>query len=405
MAKKTTPSCYKRLTKRFVESLNPPREKSVIVWDDEIRGFGVRVMPSGIKTFVLDYYVGNRRHRITVGRFGDRPIDEIRDDAERMRGQIASGIDPLARRDQRRGEPTFKMLADEYIARRCREKKSGHEDERIIRKDLLPAWSRKLAREITRREVMILVDEVKDRGAPIMANRTLSVVGRLFNFGIDRDLVQSNPAIRVRPVAKETRRERVLSAEEIRRLWRALDELAADPVTKTALRLVLVTAQRPGEIVGLEWREIDEENVWTIPAAKSKNGLPHRVPLSDLALKVLNALPRDDEGGFVFLSPVKLDRPLARAALSHALNRNREMIKMDHFSPHDLRRTAASMMASAGVSRVVISKVLNHVEPGVTSIYDRHSYDGEKRLALEAWAAKLRDIITGRKSDVVRMVR
>ena len=404
MAKRTSPWCYKRLTERFVESLPSPRDRFAFVWDDEIRGFGVRVMPSGIKTYVFDYKLDGMRHRVTIGRHGERPIDEIRGEAERMRGLVSSGVDPREGR-RRRGEPTFEELADEYIARRCGEKKSGREDARIIRKDLLPVWRRKLAREVTRRDVMLLVDDVKDRGAPIMANRTLSVVGRLFNFGIDRDLVQSNPAIRVRPVAKETRRERVLSAEEIRRFWRALDELAADPVTKTALRLVVITAARPGEVVGLEWREIDEENVWTIPAAKSKNGLPHRVPLSDLALEVLSALPRDDRGGFAFLSPVKLDRPIARHALARALYREREVLGLEPFTPHDLRRTAASMMASAGVSRVVLSKVLNHVERGVTAIYDRHSYDLDKRAALDAWAAKLRDIIAGRKTKVVPLVR
>ena len=394
-----------KLTKRFVDSLRPPREKPEIIWDEELGGFAVRVMPSGLRTYILDYRIAGRHRRMTVGRHGVYAPDEARKKARGMLNKIASGIDPFQERDEARGEPTFRMLAEEYIARRCSEKKSGREDERIIRKDLLPVWSQKLAREVTRHDVINLVDGIKNRGAGIMANRTLAVVGRLFNFAIDRDLAQANPADRVKRPAKENRRERALSAEEIRQFWRALDELSADPVTKVALRLVLVTGQRPGEIVGLEWKEIDEENTWTIPAEKSKNGLPHRVPLSNLALEVLSAIPRDDDGGFVFRSPVKLDRPIARHALARALYRARDALGIEAFTPHDLRRTAASMMASAGISRVVLAKLLNHVERGVTAIYDRHSYDNEKRAALEAWAGKLRDIIAGKRSKIVPIAR
>jgi integrase len=181
--------------------------------------------------------------------------------------------------------------------------------------------------------------------------------------------------------------------------------MPGEPETKLALKLLLTTAQRPGEVASLAWEEIDpEESVWTIPAEKSKNGLAHRVPLSPLALEIITSLPKGNEGP-VFSSPSDPKRPITRAALARIIYRGRKSLKMDPYTPHDLRRTAGSKMAAMGISRLTISKVLNHADRGITSIYDRHGYDAEKRAALEAWALKLKDIITDRKSKVVRMVR
>jgi integrase len=331
--------------------------------------------------------------------------DEARREARKKLNRISSGGDPVAEREAARGAATFRLLAEEYIRFRCEEKKSGYEDTRIIRRELLPHWSRKLAGDIHRRDVMKLTDEIKRRGAGIMANRTLSLISRVFNFGIDRELVETNPATRVRPPAKEKSRERVLENDEIKAFWNGLDKLPGEPETKLALKLLLTTAQRPGEIASLEWQEIDtEESVWTIPGEKSKNGLAHRVPLSSLALEILSSLPRANEGP-VFPSPSDPKRPITRAALARVIYRGRQTLKMDPYTPHDLRRTAASKMAGMGISRLTISKVLNHADRGITSVYDRHGYDAEKRDALETWASKLQDIIADRKTKVVRMVR
>lgn len=394
-----------KLRKRDIDALPIPKDKPVIYWDTVKPRFGLRITPAGVRTFVLDYTTKNgRQRRMTLGRFGEITAEQAREMAGDRLAEIRKGSDPLAEHEAARGAATFKTLAEEYIRYRCAEKKSGPEDARIIRRELLPHWGRKLAADIRRRDVMNLADEIKERGAGIMANRTLSVIRRLYNFGIDRELVEINPASRVKPPAKEKTRDRVLDNEEIKTLWSKIEKLPGDPATRLALRLILVTAQRPGEVASLAWEDIDTEGVWTIPAEKSKNGLAHRVPFSPFALELLHALPHGNKGP-VFPSPADPRRPITRAALARLLNRGRKVLKMERFSPHDLRRTAASKMAAMGVSRFVLSRVLNHVDTGITAVYDRHGYDGEKRTALETWAMKLRDIVEGRETKVLPLAR
>lgn len=394
-----------KLTKTFVDTVDTPESGFTIIWDDDLKGFGARVMSSGTITFLVDYRnKSGIQRRLSIGRYGVITPKEARKKAKRILNQVAEDKDPLETRAKSRKAPTFKMLAEEYITRRCSEKKSGHEDERIIHKDLIKPWGRIPAKDIGRRDVIELIDGIKDRGAGIMANRTLSVIKRMYNFGIDRELVEVNPAARVKPPAKENRRDRVLDEKEIKTLWKQLPKVPGSPLTLSALKLILVTAQRPGEVVSTEWSEIDiDAELWMIPAEKSKNGLAHRVPLSPVALGIINELGPGE--GYIFSSPIGSDRCLTAHSMSRLLNRNRDLLKIDHFTPHDLRRTAASHMASMGISRLVIAKILNHVETGVTAIYDRHGYDNEKREALNAWSAKLEQIIEGKKGKVVPIRR
>jgi integrase len=245
--------------------------------------------------------------------------------------------------------------------------------------------------------VIALLDAIVDRGSPIAANRTLAVIRRMFGWALSRDIVPVSPCVAVKAPAKENRRDRVLSADEIAFLWQALDtpNLAISPAIREALKLQLVTAQRKGEVIGAEWSEFDlDERVWTIPAGKAKNGMQHRVPLSPLALAVLDEieaatsqLPASGQGGpprWLFASP-RAGRPITGPAVDHAMRGNRDALGAGEATPHDLRRTAASHVTSIGISRLVVSKILNHAEPGVTAVYDRHSYDAEKRAALAAW--------------------
>jgi integrase len=282
---------------------------------------------------------------------------------------------------------------------------------------VIPAWGHRKAKDIARRDVIALLDAIVDRGSPIAANRTLAVIRRMFGWALSRDIVPVSPCVAVKAPAKENRRDRVLSADEIAFLWQALDtpDLAISPAIREALKLQLVTAQRKGEVIGAEWSEFDlDERVWTIPAGKAKNGMQHRVPLSPLALAVLDEIeaatsqpPASGQGGpprWLFPSP-RAGRPITGPAVDHAMRGNRDALGAGEATPHDLRRTAASHMTSIGISRLVVSKILNHAEPGVTAVYDRHSYDAEKRAALAAWGARLEEIIGARteRANVARM--
>ena len=238
-----------------------------------------------------------------------------------------------------------------------------------------------------------------------MANRTLAVIRRVYNFGISRDLVDVNPTVLVRPPGKETRRERALKAEEIKTLCDFLDSMQeAGPHVKAALQLILITGQRSGEVLSMERNEIDFASAtWEIPSTKTKNAQAHRVPLSSTALKILEGLPK--HGNYVFPSRVGSgfdeSKPMKPNALAIAIRRNRELLGLEEFTPHDLRRTCASFLGSLGVEQSLISRILNHAERGVTSIYNRYAYEKEKRRALMMWAGKLEEIVTGKKMKVI----
>ncbi len=230
-----------------------------------------------------------------------------------------------------------------------------------------------------------------------MANRLFELLRRVFNFAIRRDLVQANPCTQVKKPGAERSKDRVLSRDEIKVLWEDLDGPSFSDCVAGALRLILVTAQRPGEVVTVEWDEINFDEGWlTIPATKAKNGLAHRVPLNSTSREILKSLP--EVSRFLFPSP-RENRSMRRGALALAVRRARRRkdgrLSVEDFTPHDLRRTAASCMASSGVDRFVIGRALNHAEAGVTRVYDRHSYDEQKRRALDTWDRQLDSILGG----------
>ncbi len=218
----------------------------------------------------------------------------------------------------------------------------------------MPHWGHRKARDIERRDVIALI-ESKAETAPIAANRLLACVRNVFNFAIERDLLGASPCLMVKAPTKESRRERVLTDDEIRTVWFSIEAAAGvSDAVKGILKLILATAQRPGECCEIEWSEIDGK-WWTIPGAKAKNGLAHRVPLTETALEIVGDQPRT--GRYVF--PGRGERPIQVNALAHAVRRLHGFGVAD-WTPHDLRRTVASLMTGAGVSRlVVVSRLLN----------------------------------------------
>jgi integrase len=234
-----------------------------------------------------------------------------------------------------------------------------------------------------------------ERG-PIAANHTLAVIRKMFNFAVDRAILEVSPCNRVKAPGPLKQRERVLSDEEIKALWHGLDTAAMAPGTRLALKLQLATAQRKGEVIRIRWEDIDwNAAVWTIPGAVAKNGKLHTVPLSPLAIDLLKqAKTLAADSAWAFPSPRNNGAaPLGDTAPDHALKNTLPVLGLADVVPHDLRRTAASHMTALGIPRLVVSKILNHVERGVTAVYDRHTYDPEKRDALDKWARKLRGLV------------
>ena len=229
------------------------------------------------------------------------------------------------------------------------------------------------------------VADVAER-APVLANRVLATTRRLFGWAIAQGLLETNPCDQVERPTFERARERVLTTGELRALWRGFDSI--DPSWATLFRLCLLTGQRVGEVLTMRWADIDGE-WWTVPSTTAKNGMSHRVPLSPRALQVLLETPR--RGEYVFCSPRAPERPLR--GYRKAFKRACTIVGVENTRPHDLRRTAATMMASMGVNRVVIGRILNHADRSITGMYDRYSYDAENRAALELWAERLVDAV------------
>jgi len=242
----------------------------------------------------------------------------------------------------------------------------------------------------------LILDQLIERGSPIAANRTLAVVRRMFNFALERDIILATPCYGIKAPSKENSRDRLLSKEEIKSFWHGLDNASMLESSRLALKLQLVTGQRKGEIVSAEWEEIDlTSGWWTIPAHKAKNNNLHRVPLSELALELLQQVKTIScASKWLFPSP-NGTKHATPEAIGRTIRRNDDDAFKDinHFTPHDLRRTAASHMTALGVSRLIVSKLLNHVENSVTAIYDRHTYDKEKQAAMDAWSMELKRII------------
>lgn len=378
----------------WVERVNPLSGEREEWFDTKILGLGLRVSPGGRKTWFVRYrvYGEDQKRRLTLKPYPVMSLAEARKAAQAVLTAASKGLDPAGEKQEEKRAPTFADLAKEYMERHAKiKKRSWKKDENSIAKDLLPIWGRMKVHEIRRRDVILLLDSIADRGSPIQANRTLALVRKIFNFGVSRDWLDVNPCSQVKPVSDENQRDRVLAPNEIRALWEALGKL--DPVVGASFMLQLLTAQRGGEVKSMRWADFDLDGAWwTVPAIRSKNKLAHRVPLSKPAMTILLRLKEvNGDQEWVFASPLRKGQPL-RYITNSAL-KLRELSGVEDFVPHDLRRTAASYMASMGVPRLVISKILNHVEPGITRVYDRHSYDAEKREALERWATYIEDLL------------
>jgi integrase len=385
------------ITSSFAEAVKPPAAGQVDYWDRKTSGFGLRVSMGGSKTWIVRYRQGGSRRRYLLGRFPQLNVADARQAARRYLGEVATGKDPAAERARGKAEPTFADLATLYLERHAalhNKPRTLAEVTRMLRADILPAWGHRKVSSIGRKDVIALLDDIVARGAPISANRVKALVSTMFGFALDRELVDAHPAYRIRRPAPEHSRDRVLSDDEIRQFWQALEN---EPLrVGGGFKLALLTAARSSEVFGMTWSELDlDGGWWTLPAERSKNGKAHHIPLVAPALTLLRALQDESKGCELVIRPGKLGRGGWRPLMCprNWLAAIRRSAGLAHFTTHDLRRTVASKMTELGVPRLTVSKLLNHAETGVTAVYDRHSYAAEKRAALLKWERRLREIV------------
>lgn len=434
-----------RFTDKFIGSLKPAEKE---YWIREGMGFAIRVLPSGEKSWYYIYtFEGRKRYmRLKDGGYPDVTLADAREAFDIARVKVKNGVDPLAEKEQaaeeRRKAPTVTDLVDKYITRHAKRfKRSWAKDEQILNREVIPAWGTRKAADILKRDVIHLCEGIVDRGAPGMANNTFQIIRKMFNWAVEKDILQHTPCTGIKLPAPKLSRDRYLSDDEIRALWENLDrtDLNMSDDIRRALKLIVITAQRPGEVAGMHSGEIDG-HWWTIPAERAKNGKAHRVYLTDSALELIEPLevvdPETGETkprGYIFRSPVKekkgkpIEQPIGDTALAVAVGRNlvnpltdvkgnqlydkdgkpatENRLGVVKFTPHDLRRTAATFMAEMGVMDEVIDAVLNHAKQGVIKVYNQYRYDKEKQQALESWERKIRSITTGEKGKVIPITR
>jgi integrase len=392
-----------KLSKRIIDDLvyEAIDGKKDIRWDSDISGFGIRLYPSGKKSFVYYYRQNGTQRLYTIGQYGSITLDQARDLARKRAGEVADGKDPLiAKRTRKKKhhwtvEKAYKEFLEKYAKRF---NKHWKETKRNFEKDILPVLGKVPIDEVKRQDLIAILDEIMERDAGIMANRTLAALKRFFGWCVERGLIEHSPAFVIKPPAKAKSRDRILNDQEIVEIWRAADEMSYpfSPIIK----FLLLTGQRRGEVASMRWEDFSvKDAAWEIPQEFTKSNRRQKVPLSDAALEVLDSVI--NLGDYVFSRTGF--RPFQnfsrdKLELDALINKTRakRLPKMQPWTVHDLRRTVASGMARLKVAPHLIESVLNHktgIISGVAAVYNRHDYFEEKREALDLWAEHIHSLL------------
>lgn len=383
--------------------------KRHILWDKG--GLGIRIGEKH-KIWVFRYSFEGRRLMMALGEYPAKSLEEARKEAAEAALKVKRGIDPAAEkkmaREARIAAPTIEQFVNEIDTFELAQKKSGKETKRLLNYDVVPVWGKRKVADIKRRDIVLLLDSIRKR-APITANRVHSALSRLFNFAAERGVIEDSPCTRIRK-SKETAKSRTLTDDELKRLWGALDlkNKAVDMyvITKLALKTILLTGQRPGQVCGMTLDEINGD-IWTVPADRMKGNEPHSIPLTGMVLEVIELARAYSNGSpYVFCSTHKDGAPITPGALSRAILRHweEEMGFEEPFTPHDLRRTVRTRLAELGIDDIVAERVMGHKLQGMLGVYNRHDYEKEKREALEKWEKKLRLIVGLDQPDAAKNV-
>lgn len=371
-------------------------------------GLLVCVYPSGKKTFLLRSRIDGKLFRRTLNatNLADARTEwaNLRSDLAKFKAsddEVNPFISERTKDELKRKAPTVRLLSEEYITRHAKPKKrTWKADQQMLDNHVLPAWGELKARSITRRQVIALVERIQET-SPRQAGKILALVKKMFNFALDREVLEVNPAARLAP-PPAVKKDRVLSVDEIKAVWTGLPSLSAEVIRRSvadAFRLQLLTGQRIGEVLKLREEHLDRrEKTWLIPAEIAKNKKEHLVPLSDEALRIIDCQTARD--GFFFAASGKKGAIRSEVA-GHELALAVADLGMAKFTSHDLRRSCATHLARLGVSRSLIESILNHKDNSVTATYDRYDRIQEKRAALESWAAEVLRLTGGQSGRQV----
>jgi integrase len=410
----------KVLTEKAVEKLKPAAKRREIP-DGGLSGLYLVIQPSGRKSWATRYRHNGKPCKLTIGSYPAVRLATAREKAGEALRAVSEGDDPAKSKRRQSTSPVdpnrdlVKSVVAEFLRKHFADKRSLWEVQRMFRHDVLPYWGDRRIQDISKRDVIELMDKLTDRGVGSMTNRVFSIGRKLCNWAVERDIISVSPFAGLKPPVAETSRDRVLSDDEVRWFWEACSH---EPYPFGPLfRLLLLTGQRLSEVGEMTRDELKLSNrLWTIPRERVKNDTAHDVPLSAVAGDILAECPRiRSKAGYIFtttgLTPVsgfgraklRIDKCIIELARKEARDDN---ASVPAWRLHDLRRTCASGMARLGVNLPVIEKVLNHTSgsfAGIVAVYQRHSFADERRSALEAWARFVTSLTAPATANVVPM--
>jgi integrase len=388
----------RRLSELLVKRVRP-RAKPFLIWDTKSPGLALRVRPSGARGW---YFVYSRHNRARWYRLGDATAIGLAD-ARLLAGEaalsVAKGGDPAAEKRAQRSKGTFAELAACYVEQHAKKNnKSWRQADALVRRQLIPRWGKLQASAITRSDVKAMMAGIS---APITANQVLASASAVFSWAAKEELMTGVNPCKDIDRNPTTSRERVLADREVPKFWAAFDN--AGLMQSTALKLILLLGQRPGEITHMR-REHIVDNWWTMPGAPVpalgwpgvKNKQNHRIWLSKRAQELLAELNDDQTTGFVFASP--RGGPIGK--LDPAMRAICQIIGAPRTTPHDLRRTCGTLITGLGLGREAMDRVMNHKEGGVGDVYDRADYGPEIKRVMEKVAAHITALVEGQPVDM-----
>lgn len=409
------------LTKLTEKSIYAKDPEGGVIWDTVTKGFHIRVGGRGRTYYCMTRVKGGKQIRPKIGRVGEIKLAKARAQAKQIIAQAEAGIDPSEAKRQavrevtRKKRNTFASMTEQFMGapeRKDLRHTTRSQYDAIFTTTLFPTFGDLPVKEIDRADVRAWFTEY-GADAPTAANRALFLLRAVLNFAVDEGALQYNVTDRIKKF-KEAPRERWLDDREIALLWRACDKVAY-PAGRIA-QLLLLTGQRRIEVGHMRWSEI-EENLWRLPAGRTKTGVANDIPLTPLALSILDACPRFDGVDAVFTSgkngeePVaawssfkrKIDATILDIQRKDAIEQGVE--PLERWTFHDLRRSCASILQGLEISDRTIDRILNHQLPGERKTYNQNPLIKEKTRALEALADHVEAAITGEPTpdNVVRL--
>jgi integrase len=374
------------------------------------------VTAGGAKSFILNYRFNGRQRRYTIGRWPEWSVVAAVREARKLWQHIDRGDDPLAEREAAREaakpqpEPvpqkTVAAVLDEFMrSEQGRKLRRPENYEQAFGRLVKPAIGSLPIYGLRRSQIAVMLDGIADENGPVMADRTLQYLASALNWYASRDDEFAVPQLKKlkRATGPEHKRDRVLTDDEIRTIWRVSE---SSGTFGAVVRFLLLTGQRPGDVYGMAWSELGESGVWTIPPERYKTGRAHTVPLSKAALAIVNAQPH--QKALVF--PDRKGKPFGtngyrKEVLDAAITKANGGAALPHWTLHDLRRTARTLMGDIEVPRETAELVLGHVVGNdIEQRYNRSKHEEAKRRALEMLARKIADILDPQAAKQTKVV-